>query len=219
MSNVRKINYHNISLFEDNSNTTTANCLKDFLYYLKFKGNRGVIDFAYSCETDSLHPSLTIQDNFILDAVPTSLIKDGKNNLNEFLSTLKNPYLAELIEVIGPLDQKVSSLDQKTIYLTSIIKSLLSTSEYIFLVQPEKQQSFETIHLIKKCIEFEVENNFKKFFIKPCNKESWLDISTHIITKCNETHHYQESTNPLYQAKAPKNFKATYNFSLLKKTG
>jgi hypothetical protein len=217
MNNLKTINYHSIYIFDENRNSKTSNSLKEFIYYLKFKGQNGVIDFTYSCDNDSLHQGLTIKENFILDAIPTSLIKDGENNLNEFLSKLKNPFLAELIETLGPLNQKINSLDKSTLKLTSIIKSLLSQSEYVFLVTPESDQNFKAIKTLKKCIEFEVDNNLRKFFIKPRNKDSWMDISTHIITKCEKSHGYNDTPNPLKKLDTSKSFKPTYDFKLLKK--
>ena len=217
MNNVKKLNYHSIYIFDENRNSKTSNSLKEFIYYLKFKGQSGVIDFTYSCDKDSLHQGLTIKENFILDAIPTSLIKDSENNLNEFLSKIRNPYLAELIETLGPLNQKIESLNKATLKLTSIIKALLSQSEYVFLVTPEADQDFQAIKTLKKCIEFEVDNNLRKFLIKPRNKDSWMDISTHIITKCENSHGYNDTPNPLKKLASVKEFKPTYDFKLLKK--
>lgn len=217
MNNVRKLNYHSIYIFDEEQKDNTTNSLKEFIYYLKFKGQNGVIDFTYSCDQDSLHKGLTIKENFILDAIPTSLIKDSENNLNEFLETLQNPYLVELIEILGPLHQAVETLDVQNLKLTSILKSLLSPSEYVFLVTPDSEQSFKTIKILKKCIEFEVEQKQRKFFIKPHNKDSWLDISTHIITKCQSSHSYSDTPNPLRSTQTHQEFKPTYDFKLLKK--
>lgn len=218
MSNVRKLNYKKIYIFDQaNKDVGIHNNLKEFLYYLKYKGESGIIDFTYSCEEDSLHKSLTIKDNFILDSIPTSLIRDGENNLNEFLKTLKNPHLVELISLLGNLNNVVKELTPENLKLSSLVKAFLSQSEYVFLVEPEAYQEISTIKTLKKCIEYEVDNNYRKIFIKPKNKDIWLDISTHIISKCDKTFNYLDYPNPLYKTKTNNEFRSTYNFTLASK--
>ena len=220
MTNLRKLHLKKIFIFDQTkSQKMTTNPLKDFIYYLKFKGLSGIIDFSYSFEKDSMHKDLTIKENFILDAIPTSLIRENEDNLNEFLKTLQNPHLAKLIENLDDLSCKVSDLSNEKLKLASIIKAILSPSEYIFLVEPEKFQASETLKLIKDCINFESENDHRVFLIQPLNRDIWLDSGTHFVMKCEKTHHYIDYVNPLNKVKKENKFVPTYNFGLMKKVG
>ncbi|MAX66278.1 MAG: hypothetical protein CME66_05020 [Halobacteriovoraceae bacterium] len=222
MNNVKKLTFSKICIFDiQNTKKQQFNPLKEFLYYLKFSGVKGVIDFAYSSHEDSLHKNLTVKQNLILDAIPVSLIKDGENNLTEFINTLTNPFLIEIIGQLGSLNKYVHELTAGELKMASIIKAILSQREYIFLVEPETNLQFNHIQILKDCIEFEVKNKGKSIFIKPANKDIWLDISTHIISRCEKTHGYQNIQNPLSKhgeveiekEQTNKNF----NFKLIKK--
>ncbi len=194
MSNLLKIQYQHIFLFDTGPLCDLkVNPLKDFLYFLKFEGQKGIIDFSYSWEKDSLHSNLTIKENLLLDSIPTSLIRDNENNLKEFFKTLENPYLIKLFEALGNLNDKVANLSIERLKLTSLIKAMVSKSEFVFLVEPESFDSYETIATLKQCILFEVDTHQRKFMIKPSQKETWLDITTHLITK-DEKHSYIKKT-------------------------
>jgi ABC-type branched-subunit amino acid transport system ATPase component len=176
---------------------SNMNPLKEFINFLKTHHQKKVIEFCYSCATDSLHPQLSVKENFILDAVPKSLIRDGEDNFKQFLLTLKNPYLKELIFFIQDLNQKVKDLSKEQVKLVSIIKSLLAQSEYIFLLAPDKNLKPEALELIKKSIEFEVYKRFRSVLIRPENRDLWLDISGHIISKAETDYKFTCIENPL----------------------
>ena len=196
---------NHIFLFEQASELAPQNALKEFIYFLKFKGVKGIIDFSYSNGKGSLHQNLTIKENLILDAVPTSLIKDGENNLKEFLGQLNNSYVVLLIEKLGPLGQNVSQLDVEKVKLASIIKALLSPSEYVFLIAPEEDQSLETVQIVKDAIGHELTRNHRKFLIRPHTSETWMDISTHLVNKCENSFQFHESENQLRQVNTEQN--------------
>lgn len=188
---------NHIFLFEQTDELAPQNALKEFIYFLKFKGIKGIIDFSYSNGSGSLHHNLSIKENFILDAIPTSLIKDGENNLKEFLDQLNNSYIVSLIEKLGPLGQNISKLSSEKVKLASIVKALLSPSEYVFLIAPEENQSLETLEILKQAINHELKCNHRKFLIRPNTSESWMDISTRLVNKCDSSSQYHESENQL----------------------
>ena len=103
----------NIYLFD--SKKGQRNSLKDFLYYLRFSGRRGVIDFSYANATDSLHHNMTIKENLILDSIPTSLIKENEVNLSDFLKEIKNPELITMLDKVSNMERPISSLDKRTL--------------------------------------------------------------------------------------------------------
>mgnify|MGYP003718815807 CR=1 FL=1 len=198
MNNAQVNDINQIFLFDrETQDSRRDNALKEFLKFLKFMTKKTTIDFCYSSGKNSLHSNLSIKENFILDAVPKSLIRDGEDNFKQFLETLKNPHLKKLIHKLGDLKRTTSSLDQGEIKLTTILKSLMSQSEYILLEAPEKEQHYENIELIKKAIQFEVYQRKRRVIIKAQNKDTWLDISGFIISKCENSHQFHCTLNPL----------------------
>ncbi len=197
MSNVIKINFKKIYLFQKEKHSGNyTNPLKSFLYFLKHQGIKGIIDFSYSWNNDSLHAEMTIKDNFLLDAVPTSFIKDRENNLREFIETLKNPYLSQLVKSLGDLDQKINTLSSEKIKLVSLTKSLLSSSDYIFFVEPETSLTTDHLNLFKEAMKFEVTNYSRVIMIYPYEPDIWVDLATHFVTR-NDESIFEDRLNPL----------------------
>jgi hypothetical protein len=216
MNEVKHLTFPKILIFSFHKADAVSNPLKDYLLYLKFQGLRGIIDFSYSHATDSLHSSLSIKENFVLEAVPVSLIKNSESNLNEILSSQRNPYLMELIANLGCLNRVVKTLNPNEIKLVTLVKTILSKSEYVFLLNPEIELQLDHVKLIKECIFHEAINSSRKFFISPSNQESWVDISTHYVNKCSSSGEYLSTKNELNTKMNQLDFSKPYKFKLLK---
>jgi hypothetical protein len=218
MTNVRKIIYQEIFLFDDSFNEKKfKNSLKEFIYYLRYTGVKGVIDFAYSSDMDTIHPALSIKDNFILDSVPTSLIKNKEDNFRSRLGEIENKSLVNLISTLEPIERKADELNLEQIKLASILKSLLAQTDYIFLECPDQNLSMDNLKKVKECLEFEVKNNNRKVFIKPYNKDAWIDLATDIVTK-NNKQEYIKSKNFLSELVESKvRLAPAYRFSIVEK--
>lgn len=175
----------------------TLNPVKEFLHLLKSQGHKGVINFSYSNGTDSIHAALSLKENFILDSVPTSLIKDDENNLSDYLDKVKNIHFSHLLALLGPLHQKIVDLSPEQIQVASIVKAMLSDSKYILLSMPENSLNATAVQLVKDAILFEVSHNDKVFYIYSSQTETWTDISTTFISKCHESNKYLSKANPL----------------------
>lgn len=195
MTNLRKLTSAKIYFFENDGKQAATNTLKEFIYFLKFTG-RTNIDFSYAAERDSLHQELNIKENFELDSIPSSLIKDSENNVLDFLNQLENPHLKELITELGDLNRKVKNLNSKEVKLTAVIKAILSMSEFIFLEAPESNITANTLNKIKDCIQFEAVERERTVLIKSSRRILWPDVITNIISK-NESHQYINTKNPL----------------------
>lgn len=197
MTNLRKISNRQIYLFDDaNRKQKFNNSLKEFIYYLRYNKAKGVIDFTYSSHSDSIHPQLSLKDNFLLDSVPTSLIKEKEDNLNHNIEMLNNETLVELIEFLKPLERIAQDLTHEEIKVASIVKSLLAKSQYIFLEEPDRDLSLELLNKVKRCLTYEVVENSRAVFLKAHNNDSWLDVATDIITR-NTNKEYEKSGNLL----------------------
>ncbi len=221
MNNVTKLNFNKIYLFDDICNEVKfSNSLKEFIYYLRFTGVKGIIDFSYASHKDSIHPNLSLKDNFILDSVPTSLIKDKDDNLRSRIDQLSNKKLVKLITDLESIDRKADDLSDEECKIASIVKSLLSHTEYIFLETPDENLSFEKLNIIKDCLLYEVEHNYRTIFLKPKNNDMWLDVATDIIVK-NEKQEYTKSINALNDTAHTEKVvqKQDFSFSLIKEVG
>jgi ABC-type branched-subunit amino acid transport system ATPase component len=192
MTSLRKLNYHKIYLFES---INTSNPLKEFIYFLKFN-KVTPIDFSYSSEGDTLHSNLSITENFTLDAVPKSLIRDNENNLVEFISNLENPFLKELITYIGDLKKGIHELTKQQLKITSLTKAILSPSTYIFLNCPDKDLNPKLLALVKDCLQYENQKNNRSIFLRSHRQILWPDMIENIVVK-NESHQYIVTKNPL----------------------
>jgi ABC-type lipoprotein export system ATPase subunit len=192
---MRNLNYHKIYLFDS---IEQSNPLKEFLYFLKYN-QVSPIHFSYSSDTDTLHTDLSVTENFTLDAIPRSLIRDNENNLVTFLSELENPYLKDLVFHIGDLKRNIKELTYEQLKITSIAKAILSPSTYILLDSPDKNLSAEILALVKECLSFENQKNNRSILLRSHRKILWPDIITNIVTK-NESHQYIVTKNPLQRS-------------------
>lgn len=217
MTSLKRINSNRIYYFDQHDQQFNINNgLKEFMYFLKSKGIHTNIDFSYSNFDDSLHCHLSIKDNFILDAIPTSLIKDSEINLNEFIKSLQNHHLKDLIVKLGDLHRPVSELSDEQKKLTSIIKVILSQSKYLFLDNPDEFINNTDLEQIKKCIKYEVKNNARIVMLKSARKLLWPDLVTNIVTK-DESHNFVDTPNPLHKSEKESNLSHSYSFTLNKK--
>lgn len=221
MKNVRSIARKEIYLFDDTFNHHRFNnSLKEFIYYLRYNKVKGVIDFTYASHSDSIHPQLSIKDNFLLDSVPTSLIKEKEDNLKHNIEMLDNDTLVELIEFLQPLDRICQDLTREEIKIASIVKALLAKTQYIFLEKPDKDLSLFMLNKVKQCLSHEVINNHRIVFLKADNNDSWLDLATDIVTR-NEKREYEKNKNMLCEIEesvpVKEEFIPTYSFTLHKK--
>lgn len=219
MNNIKSIAPNQIFLFDDSfTGNRFNNSLKEFIYYLRFNKIKGVIDFTYAAHSDSIHPQLSIKDNFLLDSVPTSLIKEKEDNLQHNIDMLNNETLVELIGSLQPLDRISKELSQEEVKLASIVKALLAKTKYIFLEKPDMDLSLEMINKVKECLKHEVIENNRVVFLKAGNNDAWLDIATDIVTR-NENKEYQKNPNMLCEIATRRSVEkeTSYSFGLLKK--
>lgn len=197
MNKTYKFRKQKIYFFESTQQIAAQNTLKEFLYFLKFIGHNR-IDFSYSAATNALHQNLSIKENYILDAIPKSLIKDNENNVQDFLGKLDNPFLKELIAELGDLTKAVSSLSSSELKLASFTKTILSSSQFILFEAPEKGLIKSELNLVKKCIEFEAIEKSRIVLIKSSQQILWPEIITHIVSK-DENQNFLSSKNPLFE--------------------
>lgn len=216
MMNVRSILKYEVFLFNSTTSEYASNPLKDFVYYLRFQGKRGQISFSLSCGNDSLHPNLTIGENFTLDSISKSLIHNSEEHLNKKLLSIENEYTVKLINMLPKMETKLSDLSDETITLISVVKSLLSKTEYLFLVDFEKNLSEKNRDLIKKAIEIEATEFGRKILIRSTCPDKWIDLATNIIEK-KDSGEFANRVNALCTLNEKQKKETPYQFTLIKK--
>lgn len=198
MEHVKQLNFKQILLFDILDRKASSNALKEFMYYLKYSGERGKINFALSSSFENVHAHLSIKDNYILDSVPTSLIINKDDNFSQRVEGLKNETLKELVYETHCIDRIVKNIPSTEKKLVSIVKALLSDSEYIFLENPDCGQNISTVKKIKEAIMYEVQHCQRKVFLMSNKREVWLDISTDIVSR-SDKNEYIKTKNKLFK--------------------
>ena len=161
------------------------NPLKEFMSFLKSNGSSGVIDFSFTSGLSSLHPTKSLKDNFILDSIPSSLIKNNDDNFEALIKTIKNETLVELVNSLKPFDKVPELYSEKEISIASMVKSLLSKSRYIFIDDTQLKLDHDALEIIKNCLQIEMNNHNRKIFISTNRATSWLSITSAIVTNTN----------------------------------
>lgn len=215
MTNLRKIQYQRVFLFSNEESLwENKNGLKIFLAFARTMLKQSSIDFSYAGGLDSIHPSLTIKENIILDAIPRSLAKFNEKDFTEHLRGITNPHTSRLLNCIEDLNAPVCELTPKQLQIVCLIKSFLSKSDYLFLSYPSEFQDPKTLEVIKSAIQFEIQKHNRNVLIKPINNEIWIDLTTHFVEK-TANGLFTVSSNPL-QTILDKKFNPTFDFTLIK---
>ncbi|MCO4755836.1 MAG: hypothetical protein KC478_15250, partial [Bacteriovoracaceae bacterium] len=193
MTELKILHSPEIYLFETKQvNPFSTNVLKDFIYYLKYTGKKGLINFSFSGNLESAHSNLSIKENYILDAVPTSLIKDKEDNFQMTSDNLENIHLKELIKATDCINRLVKDLSCVEKKLVGIVKALLSESEYVFMDAPDKYIDNELLSTVKAALEYESTHNQRTVLISPYKKEKWLDVATHWVIKDSDNKYIKQ---------------------------
>jgi hypothetical protein len=220
MRNLYSIPDYEVLLFDINSRKnplTLVNPLKEFIQYIKFNGWNGPISFSYASGVETILPQKSIKENFMLDAISSSLIRNKEDNFREKMKELKNKKINTLINYLDPIDRYCTQYDKESIFIISIVKAMLSNSEFLFLVNPDEVRSPKAFNLIKESIRYEVEQNGKKVFIISQFPEKWLDLSTGIVER-NSSFQFTKKENFMCKLKAKETvIHPIERFSLYKK--
>lgn len=195
-----------------------SNALKEFMRYLKSVGIRGKIDFAFAGNGQGLHPELSIKENYILDSVPTSLIRNREDNFRLLAKALPNQKLKELIQMTECLERKAKTLNPSEKNLAGIAKALLAESEYIFLDSPDANLGQSALATVKEALAHESVHKQRKAFIRPANPEKWIELASHTV-ELNAKGIFIKTSNPFAPCSSQTEQSPAPLFELVKKAG
>jgi ABC-type multidrug transport system ATPase subunit len=159
------------------------NGLKKFTNLIKFTTKKKTFKFSFSNGSGSLHKNITIRENLDLEAIPTSISLNDKLQTKEIIANISNPHLQKMISRICPLERLPAQLNPEEFKLASLVKGILSQTDYLFLDSPDRSLSATNLELVKKCLQYEANNRQRIIIISPINESHWIDIANKVITK------------------------------------
>lgn len=170
------------------------NGLKKFLNIIKFFNKKEPFKFAFSNGNGSLHHTISVRQNLDLEAIPTSISLNNKLKTKEIIDNIENEYLQKLIGRICPLERLPVNLNKEELKLASIIKGVISQTDYLFLDSPDNGLSESNLTLVKNCILYEAKVKKKTIIITSANDQHWLEICDKVITTNNNSYKLEVNT-------------------------
>lgn len=184
------LDHSDILIFEKikEKNFEEPNGLKKFYGLIKYLKGKGNFKFAFSNGNGSLHKNITIIENLDLEAIPTSISLNTKLKTKDIINSIENEFLQRLIARVCPLERTTSQLNPEEMKLASLIKGIISQTEYLFLDSPSKGLSESNLNIVKKCLLFEATVKGRIIIISDDDNAKWMDIANKLITKNNSSY-------------------------------
>ncbi len=161
-------------LSQKNSNNYCR--LNTFLTILKSLKERGPYNFSYSSSQGSLINSLTISENIVMDSISKSHFDINNFNLKTYIEQLINIAIIQLFNSITLPDLYPEKSNPEVIKIACLIKTLISTSKYIFLDHPEKYITEKNMTPLISALKYEALNNNRIIIINSSNN-CWNSVA------------------------------------------
>lgn len=173
----------NIYIVRNNCDAGHTNSLMLYINILKQSKINFTMKFSHCNTMTTLHRSITLRENFDLESLPSSITVRAEDETIKILAKIKNPHLKKMLSRITPLERTPEQLNLEEFILSSLCKSILKDSPYLFIDYPEQNLTQSNLNLVKECLLYECEARGRIIFIGTENIESWLDISEGIISR------------------------------------
>ena len=172
-----------VLLFEVKDQHHNQSQLKDFLHFLKYCGKRGALKFNHLEEKANLITSLTLKENILLD---TGLKPEGRFDVISTLENRGQMYLAKMAKHIKSFDLLPSEVDIETRKITSLIKAITQSSDYLLLEKPEKYLSKKNVDLFLGALFQSMTQRGQTLMLTSENRNLWLNHVTKVVTRSND---------------------------------
>lgn len=172
-----KVNFEEsfeIYLFTESGPENNFSKLNEFLSFLKYNRGNLPCKFSYVSRGDCLIPELTLNENILMDFSPNSLTAGREFQFQDFLKDQPNRDLEKLYQKIGVPHELPQHSDAQMRKLSSLIKSLISEGQFIFLEEPEKDLDEECISLFINCLKDHISRNKQNVFIFSHHLNLWM---------------------------------------------
>ena len=143
-----------ILLFQYQDKKVPYSHLKSFTQFLACTGTSAPLSFSHGDSEGFLISDLTLRENICLDLFWNRL--EEKNFcLSKFFAEHDNRHLNEFFCQISLLDEYPRNVDNRMRKMTSLVRTLLRPSRYLFLESPEKYLSGENLDIFFKAVDCE----------------------------------------------------------------
>lgn len=170
-------------LFKKDENTYRSSYLSEFMAFIKAQGIAQPFSFSYVGDETNLVPSLTLNENILMDFSPHSLTNEKIYQFEDFLNLKQNVYIKKLYDKLTERDIEAVNCTPEMKKIASLIKALISETEYIFLENPERNLTENIRILFHKALKSHLEHKEINAFIYTSNEEAWLSQSSFTVTR------------------------------------
>jgi ABC-type lipoprotein export system ATPase subunit len=181
-----KVNFEEnfeIYLFTDNEHENNFSKLNEFLSFLKFNKVSLPYRFSYVCRSDGLMPELTLNENILMDFSPDSLTTAREFQFKEFLKEQPNRDLEKLYHKLTFPHELPEHSDAQMKKMASLIKALISESQFIFLEEPEKDLDSECFNLFISALTDHIARYKQNVFIFSNRPKLWINHCHQLVKR------------------------------------
>lgn len=168
-----------IIYFDLDEQNGAKNHLKIFVNFLLQSKVKKPYRFSFVAENLNFIPSLSLEENILLDAIPTSLRSGDNFDLTDYIKATNNIHLFKLFKNISDLKVSAEEANSECKKIASLVKAILKEeSDFLFLISPEKQLAQHNYHLLKESLSYQVQNIGLTVFISSKDTKAWASLIT-----------------------------------------
>jgi ABC-type multidrug transport system ATPase subunit len=184
-----KINFEDnfeIYLFTYPNKNESSSKLGEFLSFLKFHKVNLPYKFSFVAAQASLIREMSLYQNILIAFSPNSLTESKEMQFEDFLKVQGNRALENLYHTISLPHELPAQSNTQMKKVCSLIKSLLSEGQFIFLEEPEVDLSPETLALFISALKQHIKDRQVNVLIYSLNLEMWMPHSHKIVERTRD---------------------------------
>ncbi|MBC7714212.1 MAG: hypothetical protein H7177_12785 [Rhizobacter sp.] len=184
-----KINFEDnfeIYLFNYPNETMSSSKLNEFLSFLKFHKVSMPYKFSFVSTSAGLIPEMTLDQNILMDFSPNSLTESKEVQFQDFLKEQKNRSLEGLYNLIELPHELPGQSNAQMKKVCSLIKSLLSEGQFIFLEEPEVDLEAATLELFISALKQHIKDHQVNVFVYSKNLPMWMSHSHKMVERTRD---------------------------------
>lgn len=157
--------------------------VNEFVAFLKYYQIPSPYKFTTISGELNLISDLSLKENILLNFNSDSLTSSKNHQFDEILLSIKNPYIAPLLQYFHEGDLKPHEASKEAIKCAQLLRALLSDSHFIFMESPEKDLSYQLFSIFLKALKHHCKDKVVNVFISSPNPELWLNEAHYVIKR------------------------------------
>ena len=142
--------------------------------------------FSFVSKEANLIPEMTLNQNILIDFTPNSLTESKEVQFQDFLKIQNNHALEDLYHIISLPNELPSHSDAQMKKVCTLIKTLLSEGQFIFLEEPEVDMEPETLKLFISALKEHIKDRQVNVFIYSKNLTMWMPHSHKMVERSKD---------------------------------